>query len=62
MTIPIIVEVFQTRIKIIDGYIHHYHMNDLSFLYKRPIYDFNNNGFVTQTDKIEFNFERKNNS
>jgi hypothetical protein len=56
------VEVFQTRIKIMEGYVHHYHVNDFGFLYKRPIYDFNNKAFVTQTDKIEFNFERKNNS
>jgi hypothetical protein len=56
------IEVFQTRIKLMDGYIHHYNASGLSFLYKRPIYDFRNNAFVTQTDRMEFHFERKNNS
>jgi hypothetical protein len=52
------IRVFYTLIKITDGYFHHYHFEDLTFLYKRPIYNFNNNMFVTQTDKIEFVFER----
>ncbi len=55
------IRVFETRIKVTDGYIHH-HITDLTFLYKRPIYGFNNNTFITQTDKIEFVFDRKNNS
>jgi hypothetical protein len=55
------IRVFETRVKVEEGYINHYHISDLTFLYKRPIYGFNNNTFITQTDKIEFVFERINN-
>ena len=52
------VEVFATLIKMENGYIHHYRKDDLVFIYKRPIYNFRPNTFITQTYDIEFTFEK----
>ncbi len=56
----LLINVHETNVKIKNGYFFHYHMETNDFLYKKPIYEFENNIFKTDIDDYQFVFQRKN--
>lgn len=56
-----LINVGETNVQIKDGFFHHYHFQTNDFLYKKPIYEYENNIFKTMIDDYEFVFKRKNN-
>lgn len=54
-----LINVCETNVRIKDGFFYHYHFQTNEFLYKKPIYEFENNIFKTMIDVYEFVFQRK---
>ena len=55
----LLINVFETNVQIKDGYFHHYNYLSNEFIYKKPIYEFENETFKTQINDYEFVFQRK---
>jgi hypothetical protein len=56
-----LINVYETNVQIKDGYFYHYNYSSNEFIYKKPIYEFENDTFKTQINDYEFVFQRKNN-
>jgi hypothetical protein len=57
-----LINVYETNVQIKDGFIYHYNFQTNDFIYKKPIYEFENETFKTLINDYEFVFKRKNNS
>lgn len=57
-----LINVYETNVQIKDGFFYHYHFQTNDFIYKKPIYEFENETFKTLINDYEFVFKRKNNS
>nr|WP_294780936.1 hypothetical protein [uncultured Flavobacterium sp.] len=53
-----LINVCETNVLIKDGFFHHYHFQTNQFLYKKSIYEFEDNTFKTTIDGYEFVFQR----
>jgi hypothetical protein len=57
-----LINVYETNVQIKDGFFYHYNFQTNDFIYKKPIYEFENETFKTLINDYEFVFKRKNNS
>ncbi|WP_026728849.1 hypothetical protein [Flavobacterium denitrificans] len=55
-----LINVYETNVQIKDGFFYHFHFQTNAFLYKKPIYEFENDTFKTIIADYEFVFKRKN--
>ncbi|WP_125720733.1 hypothetical protein [Flavobacterium ustbae] len=57
-----LVKVYETNVQIKEGFFYHYHFQTNKLLYKKPIYEFENNTFKTTIHEYDFVFQRKDNT
>jgi hypothetical protein len=57
-----LINVYETNVQIKDGFFFHFHFQTNELIYKKPIYEFENETFKTLINDYEFVFKRKNNS
>ncbi|MBW1658382.1 hypothetical protein [Flavobacterium quisquiliarum] len=54
-----LITVHETNVHIKNGFFYHYHFQTNNFLYKKPIYEFENDIFKTTIDNYDFVFKRE---
>ncbi|WP_433830754.1 hypothetical protein [Flavobacterium anhuiense] len=56
------ISVHETNVQIKNGFFYHYHFEANELIYKKPIYEFENDTFKTAIYQYDFVFKRKNNN